>query len=745
VRQLRPLIAALVLVLAVPSAAQAFDTQPHNDITQDAFTAEGATPGSAAIGAVTNWFVDYYTNPDKNPYSGHANALIGVTRLGLARESWPDSWVDAARKLHFDAESRAPGMPNLSNAVGIEREWQRLMFLTRQRLAEASQRNDPLLVLTAIGTSLHAVQDFYSHSSWVEDPSAQPGRGGPGLAGQGLGDTPTWFDVPRTARLGMPVYTGVRGIPRGHGNWRSDSNDALTNGLNKDWSGRPKYREAYLAAFFATRQWIRAARGWLGNDPLWARAMAMPFTSELSHDLRGAEQISAHSGHWLGGGEPCVPFSCGERTGKAGSVVSLRLALGDYHDRGATRYRRAFNATIASWRQYPTEPLDQPDPASTRPEQAGTRFVRLTIPRYDGIDLGDPIGGADVYMRARIRGQAYASTVINGEDSFSFPGVYAPFEWIRSVPTPQAASTPVTTMTVRIETGDRRFAGTDDDISLRVSGRHRFSLDKALYDDFERDDDDTYSVPIDAATRDGLTVGDIDRVVVEKSRDGAAGGWYLGGVTVTVNGRIIATNRRINRWLEDDRRTWTATGITRDHRTSDVVPVWLQLLDDDFGPNDTGDINGYDRRTTAPIAYPLGTVAQAQVTGGHQLRGRLSLDNGDKARLSYRLETLRVNPPPAPAPPVTGPAPDLVVTNLDTRFATVRNQGATAAAPFTVTVAGFGAARVAGGLPPGGSATVQFYAGSACGGDYRAVADSAQEVSESDEANNGRELLGVVC
>ena len=271
-RQLRTLLAALIIAFAAPSAAQAFDTQPHNDITQDAFTAEGATPGSAAIGAVTNWFVDYYTNPDKNPYSGHANALIGVTRLGLARESWADSWVDAARKLHFDAESRAPGMPNLSSAPGIEREWQRLMYLTRQRLADASQRNDPLLVLTAIGTSLHAVQDFYSHSSWVEDPSPQPGRGGPGLAALGLGDTPTYFDVPRTARLGMPVYTGVRGIPRGHGNWRSDDNNALTNGLNKDWAGRPKYRQAYLAAYFATRQWIRAARGWLANDAAVERA-----------------------------------------------------------------------------------------------------------------------------------------------------------------------------------------------------------------------------------------------------------------------------------------------------------------------------------------------------------------------------------------------------------------------------------------------------------------------------------------
>ena len=129
--------------------------------------------------------------------------------------------------------------------------------------------------------------------------------------------------------------------------------------------------------------------------------------------------------------------------------------------------------------------------------------------------------------------------------------MYEPFTWIRSVPTFNRESTPVTTMTVRIETGDRRFAGTDDDVYLRVSRSQRFSLDKALYDDFERGDNDTYSVPIGSATRDGLTVGDIDRVAIEKGRDGAAGGWFLHGVTLIVNGRVIVRNRRIDRWLED--------------------------------------------------------------------------------------------------------------------------------------------------------------------------------------------------
>jgi hypothetical protein len=90
-------------------------------------------------------------------------------------------------------------------------------------------------------------------------------------------------------------------------------------------------------------------------------------------------------------------------------------------------------------------------------------------------------------------------------------------------------------------------------------GRHRFPLDKRAYDDFERGDRDTYSVPIDDAVRDGMRVGDITQVALEKSRDRLAGGWRLGGMTLRVNGRVLHQDQNINRWLEKNQRTWTAT------------------------------------------------------------------------------------------------------------------------------------------------------------------------------------------
>jgi hypothetical protein len=315
----------------------------------------------------------------------------------------------------------------------------------------------------------------------------------------------------------------------------------------------------------------------------------------------------------------------------------------------------------------------------------------------------------------------------------------------------------VTSMVVRMETGNRKGAGTDDDVYLRINRSLRFSLDKAAYDDFERGDDDRYSVPIGNATRDGLTVGDIDRVVIEKSRDGSA--WFLQGVTLIVNGQVIMRNRSIGRWLEKSRRSWAATGVARDHRTADMAGVWLQLREDDWGANDTGDINEYDRHTSQPVAYRLGTFVRRRVVGGSLLRGRLPMQNGDRASLIFRITTLTVDPPPPPAPPpgpppgpppdppppVSGAAPDLVISDFTGDQFTVKNQGNVAAGPFRVTV------RSASGdtnfeftgLAVGQSETRSY--SRPCEETRQALADPLNQVGESNEANNNASFANQFC
>ena len=195
-----------------------------------------------------------------------------------------------------------------------------------------------------------------------------------------------------------------------------------------------------------------------------------------------------------------------------------------------------------------------------------------------------------------------------------------------------------------------------------------------------------------------------------------------------------------------------AIGFTRDNRTADVIPVWLQLREDDFGPQDTGDINIFDRHTSLPIAFQLGTAVRQTVTGGDRLSGRLSMDNGDKARVTYRISSFDVDPPPPPVPPPNNEPPpppppgpagdaDLIVTSLTPNTVTVKNQGTAAAGPFTTTVYQGPAVRASvqfAGLAVDASATMSYKGNAATPvtAPGAAVADSSNVVPESNEGNN---------
>jgi len=112
----------------------------------------------------------------------------------------------------------------------------------------------------------------------------------------------------------------------------------------------------------------------------------------------------------------------------------------------------------------------------------------------------------------------------------------------------------VSRLRVKITTADVTWAGTDDDVTLTLAGRS-WNLDNPDRDDFERGRTDTFD--LDPGI--GLYRSAIASVRIHKSPDGIAGGWRLKGVEVIVNGSTIYNNQSINRWLEDDQRTWTAS------------------------------------------------------------------------------------------------------------------------------------------------------------------------------------------
>jgi hypothetical protein len=229
---------------------------------------------------------------------------------------------------------------------------------------------------------------------------------------------------------------------------------------------------------------------------------------------------------------------------------------------------------------------------------------------------------------------------------------------------------PVTTLQVRVRTRDEQWAGTDDNVYLRINDATRFLLDKPLYNDFERGDEDTYSLDPPR----GLRVRDIHYLQIEKAPDGVAGGWRLSRVALIVNRREVYYRDRIDSWLEDAHRTWRAPDFTPSAPRTTEIPIRLALYDSDgglYGADDHCDIhpdfNRYDLnllydQATGRYRGDLSGTRVGASEGGSNHGGRGS--DSDRCQISFAIETLRPTPAPAPrqvapAPRVTKPAPRL--------------------------------------------------------------------------------------
>ena len=220
-RRLKTAIALLpaVAVLAAAAPAVAYDTGPHAEITADAMTAEGFRGDAVGVAQVNNWFPDLYEQAKKNPFSGHS-VLERLLAGAIKTERWSHKLVDAAERSHFDSSTST-----LFNSAGVTAEWDRLRRAVWTLVQEARAEDDEAKLLTVLGMSLHQVQDFYTHTNWIE-PESGLGAEGPGWQARRLGSSPTWFDLPAATRDSVTIYTAnTQGHPRQHGDWNGDGND----------------------------------------------------------------------------------------------------------------------------------------------------------------------------------------------------------------------------------------------------------------------------------------------------------------------------------------------------------------------------------------------------------------------------------------------------------------------------------------------------------------------------------------
>src|SRR5687767_5105883 len=92
-------------------------------------------------------------------------------------------------KLHFD---------DTFTTNGIRANWERYGAGTLIGLYWASLRGDVAAAHNLLGVSVHAVQDFYAHSNWADDPARRCG---------------TWLQSEVDDRDAMTLYSGAYELP----------------------------------------------------------------------------------------------------------------------------------------------------------------------------------------------------------------------------------------------------------------------------------------------------------------------------------------------------------------------------------------------------------------------------------------------------------------------------------------------------------------------------------------------------
>lgn len=230
-------IVSFVALVQIPGYSQtrpaaAFDTWWHAWATLQAMQTTGFSSDARLTVQVENYLTDFFSVVDLE----HVNKLVPGYKTGMPQGLKGIDLKDMAR-LHFD---------DIFTTAGVSAQWTNLLANTRVALHKYA--TDPsvksgfrlIVLFTILGASLHTVQDFYSHSNWVNLWAAQqPGK-----------PVPTWYSVSPPVRNGMKLFTGAypNGCCPGHVDHEV---------LSKDNSSKPLNPPAVDAAARASTEWVK--------------------------------------------------------------------------------------------------------------------------------------------------------------------------------------------------------------------------------------------------------------------------------------------------------------------------------------------------------------------------------------------------------------------------------------------------------------------------------------------------------
>ena len=421
----------LSLTLCMGSAALAFDTGHHADLTREVLTEFGMNETAIRAAQVENWLVDYYS-------------------------SSPTSFGDvesAAAKLHAD---------NLFSQDAVTNYWNRYATNARNAFREAAQSNNPRQVLALLGMSLHSVQDFYSHSNWAE---LQAPPAGVDYA------TLTWFDASAAQRQG--VKTGKA----------STSNDTTqtphggyTSGMNHDSYVRPNWDRAYVLAYAGERQWVNQVKTWVSevSPAVWEQARSIQLhgdeLSRLNSDQNAMYRISewvksgSEDGHWKGNGSGVrsdfLAFSATWVALTLDSVFSEDFKNRKWHQLLAGGLRGALDLNVNA-----PPPAAAPAIARFALNKRAVFLKTVSVRDLNGADRTFGLGGdADMYARITVANQEFVEAM-QLDKSFIRPA----WTTIKFVD----ADLPVAIVHYELWDEDGVGRGGDDHLDIHTDGRFK--------------------------------------------------------------------------------------------------------------------------------------------------------------------------------------------------------------------------------------------------------------------------------
>jgi hypothetical protein len=421
-------VTAVVLLLAVLAAPlEAFDTGHHYDMTSAALMRRGFSGQAIQTVQVANWLTDYFSADLPIP------GFLAKT---------PAEVQQAVEDLHFDC---------LFDKYQIDRYWNNLAFNTKEAVQDTVSAfqgagNDQVKKQAAIrdflillGISLHAVQDFYTHSNWVETHK----RTGANYK------TATWWTtaVGPDGKLTASTQKYYTGWYEGHRyKTMPPAADAkhgtYVEGLNHDSYSRQgpnvKWDEAYVFAYAGTVEWVNAVLQWARakeeakgvpggafeqalnrydlGDPLSsapARALAADLVAarQISEWVRKPDFLpgSPQNGHWKGFG--------------SGWLDNLRIVLtvdGHWGQNPNSTYVDAFRAAQPRLQNKLNRQLYStslrpnfgkfPVPNPLSGTAVSIRTIEVVAPKsanvYARIRVGDPDGNEQIYDEAMQNGES---------------------------------------------------------------------------------------------------------------------------------------------------------------------------------------------------------------------------------------------------------------------------------------------------------------------------------------------------